>query len=93
MWYRTSVASFFTSRLFLWYRINGFFFSDRSSAMTASVDRCSESWFHESGLVPYSVIRETEVERHEVGVYDEEVCEVLLDGAYNLMIVRFGEAL
>jgi hypothetical protein len=38
------------------------------------------------------VIRKSEVKGHKVGVYNEEVCEVFLDRAYDLMIVCFGEA-
>lgn len=37
MAYRTSVPSFLHSTLFFSYRINGFFFSDSSSASTPSV--------------------------------------------------------
>jgi hypothetical protein len=37
------------------------------------------------------VAREAEVERHEVGVDDEEVGKVLVDGAYNFMVVSLGE--
>jgi hypothetical protein len=35
---------------------------------------------------------EAKVERHEVGVDDEEICKVLVDGSYNLVVVRFGES-
>jgi hypothetical protein len=37
------------------------------------------------------VVREAEVERHEVGVDDEEVGKVLVYGAYNLMVVGLGK--
>jgi hypothetical protein len=33
------------------------------------------------------VVWKAEVERHEVGVYDEEVGEVLLHGTYDFVVV------
>ena len=47
--YRTSVASFLHSRLFFSYLIKGFFFNDRSMAITPSTVRDKLSWFHKSG--------------------------------------------
>lgn len=38
------------------------------------------------------MVREAEVEGHEVGIYDEEIGEVFLDGAYDFVVVCFGEA-
>ena len=42
---------------------------------------------------PNPVVWEAEVQRHEVWVDYEEVGKVLLYGAYNLVVVGFGEAL
>jgi hypothetical protein len=39
------------------------------------------------------VIREAEVERHEVGVDDEEVGEVLVYRPHDLVVVGFGKSL
>jgi len=39
------------------------------------------------------MVGKSEVERHEVGIYDEEVGEVFLDSAYDFVVVCFGEAL
>lgn len=39
---------------------------------------------------PYPVIWETEIKRHEVWIDDEEVCEVLLNGMYDFVVVRFS---
>jgi hypothetical protein len=37
--------------------------------------------------------RETEVQRHEIGVYNEKVGKVFLYRAHDLVVICFGESL
>jgi hypothetical protein len=39
------------------------------------------------------VIREAQIERHEIGVDNEEVSEVLVYRPHNFMVIGFGEPL